>query len=143
MFHPTDKTIYLLLLDMSKAFERIQRNTLTEDLKIVLNQGELHFIQILLNVKIAAKCVNHKSRFFSTESGAPQGDFSSASKFTFYLAKSLETTIANETPSLEEHNNMQNDYPTVSFHQITKWTSTNNVQMTPAKYWPESVLQTK
>ena len=119
---------------MSKAFERIQRNTLTEDLKIVLNQGELHFIQILLNVKIAAKCVNRKSRFFSTESGAPQGDFSSASKFTFYLAKSLETTIANETPSLEEHNNMQNDYPTVSFHQITKWTSTNNVQMTPAKY---------
>ena len=71
---------------------------------------------------------------FSVDSGAPQGDFSSASKFTFYLAKSLGTTIANEMPSLEEHNNMQSDYPTVSFHQITKWTSTNNVQMTPAKY---------
>ena len=37
--------------------------------------------------------------------GAPQGDCSSASEFTFYLAKSLETTIANDTPSLEEHNN--------------------------------------
>ena len=132
--YPTDETIYLLLLDMSKAFERIQRNTLTEDLKIALNQDKLHLTQILLNVKIAAKCVNHKSQFFSADSGAPQGDFSSASKFTFYLAKSLGTTIANEMPSLEEHNNMQRDYPTVPFHQITKWTSTNNVQMTPAKY---------
>ena len=37
--------------------------------------------------------------------GAPQGDCSSASEFTFYLAKSLETTIANDTPSSEEHNN--------------------------------------
>ena len=32
----------------------------------------------------------------------------------FYLAKSLETTIANDTPSLEEHNNIQSNYPIVS-----------------------------
>ena len=51
---------------------------------------------------------------FSTETGAPQKDCESASEFTFYLAKSLETTIANDTPSLEEHNNMQRNYPIVS-----------------------------
>ena len=51
---------------------------------------------------------------FSTETGAPQKDCESASEFTFYLAKSLETTIANDTPSLEEHNKMQRNYPIVS-----------------------------
>ena len=34
----TDETVYLLLLDMSKAFDSIQRNTLIEDLKNVLNE---------------------------------------------------------------------------------------------------------
>ena len=72
-------------------------------------------------MKIAAQCGNYKSRFFSTDTGAPQGDcasefseFTSASEFTFYLAKSLEATIANDTPSLEEHNKIQSNYPIVS-----------------------------
>ena len=80
---------------MSKAFDSIQRNTLIEDLKNVLNQDELHLIRILLDVKIAAQCGNYKSRFFSTDTGAPQGDCASASEFAFYLAKSLEATIPN------------------------------------------------
>ena len=95
----TDETIYLLLPDTSKAFVSIQKNTLIEDLKNVLNQDELHLIRVLLDVKIAAKYGNYKSSFFSTDTGAPQGDCVSASEFTFYLAKSLETTIANDTPS--------------------------------------------
>ena len=110
----TDETAHLL--DMSQAFDSIQRNTLIEDLKNVLNQDELHLIRILLDVKIAVKCGNCKSRLFSTDRGAPQGDCASASEFTFYLAKSLETTIANDTPSLEE-NNMQIIF---LFHQITR-----------------------
>ena len=57
----TDETVYLLLLDMSKAFDSMQRNTLIEDLKNVLNQDELHLIGILLDVKVAAKCGNYKS----------------------------------------------------------------------------------
>ena len=92
----------------------VQRNTLIEDLKNVLTQDELHLIRILLDVKIAAQCGNYKSRFFSTDTGAPQGDCASASEFTFYLAKSLEATIANDTHSLEEHNNIQSNYPIVS-----------------------------
>ena len=90
----TDKTIYLLLLNMSKAFDRIQTNTLIEDPKYVLNQDKLHLIQILFDVKIAAKYGKYISRFFSTDTGALQGDCASASEFTFYLAKSLETTMA-------------------------------------------------
>ena len=59
----TDETVYLLLLDMSKVFNSIQRNTLIEDLKNILNQDKLHLIQILRDVKIAVKCGNYKSRF--------------------------------------------------------------------------------
>ena len=76
----TDETVYLLLLDMSKAFDSIQRNTLIEDLKNVLNQDELHLIRILLDVKIATKYGNYKSRFFSTDTGTPQRDCASASE---------------------------------------------------------------
>ena len=95
---------------MSKAFNSIEKNALIENLKNVLNQDKLHLIRILLNVKIAAKCGNYKSQFFSTDTKAPQENCASASDFTFYLAKSLETTIANDTPSLEKYNNMQSNY---------------------------------
>ena len=64
-------------------------------------------------MKIAAKCGNYKSRFFSTDTGAPQGDCASASEFTFYLAKSLETAIANDIPAVEELNTIQIKYPIV------------------------------
>ena len=114
----TNETVYLLLLDIIKAFDSIQRNTLIEDLKNVLNQGELYLIRFLLDIKIATQCGNYKSRFFSTDTGAPQGDCASASEFTFYLAKSLEATIANETLSLEEHINIQSNYPIVSPNYI-------------------------
>ena len=40
----TVETIYPLFLDMSKAFGSIQRNTLIQNLKKVLNQDELHLI---------------------------------------------------------------------------------------------------
>ena len=60
---PTDETVYLLLLDMSKALDSIQRNTSIEDLKNVLNQDELHLIRILLDVEIVAQCDSYKSDF--------------------------------------------------------------------------------
>ena len=98
---------------MSKAFDSIQRNILIEDLTNVLNQGEVRLIQILLDVKIAAKYGNYKSRFFSMGTGAPPGDCASASEFTLCLVKSVETTIANDTPSLKEHNTIQSNYSIV------------------------------
>ena len=129
----TDETVYLLLLYMSKAFDSKQRNTLIEDLKNVLNQDELHLIRFLLDVKIAAKCGNYKSQFFSTGTGALQGDCASASEF--------ETTIANDTSSLKEHNNIQSNYPIVSpNNQID---IDQQYAMTSAKYRPVSVLWRK
>ena len=74
---------------MSKVFYSIQRNTLIEYLKNVLNQHDLHLIRFLLDVKIAAKCRSYQKAIFSTDRGAPQRDYASASEFTFYLPKSL------------------------------------------------------
>ena len=62
----------------------------------------MSWIKTNCNPKIAAKCGNYKSWFFSKDTGAPQGDFASASEFTFYLPKSLQMTIANDMPSLED-----------------------------------------
>ena len=64
-------------------------------------------------MKIAAKRRNYKNQFFSTETGASQGDFSSTMEFTFYRAKSLETSFANDTSSLDKHNTKQSNYPIV------------------------------
>ena len=49
----------------------------------------------------------------ATDTEAPQGDCVSASEFTFYQTKPLETSIVNDTPSLEEHNTIQSSYPIV------------------------------
>ena len=104
---------------MSYVFNSIHRNTLIEDLETVLNQNELHFIHILLDEKTAVKCGNYKGWFLHNDTGAPQSDCASTSEFTFYLAKSLETTIATETPYIEEHNTIQSHYSiTLKNYQI-------------------------
>ena len=67
----------------------------------------------MLHVKIAAKFGNCKSWFFSTGTRAPQGDCTSVSEFSFYPAKLIESTIANETLSLVEHKIIQNNFSMV------------------------------
>ena len=57
------------------------------------------------------KCGIYKSRFFRTDTRAPQENCASATEFTFYLAKSPDTTITNKAPSLEKHNRALINYP--------------------------------
>ena len=80
----TDETVDLLLLDISQAFDSIQRSTSTDNLKNVLNQDELYLIQILVDVKTAAECGNYKNLFFRADKKAPQEDYASAIEFTFF-----------------------------------------------------------
>ena len=92
-------TVYILMLDMSKAFDTVNRNILQNDLAKVLNQDEMHLISIMLNTKLQVRCGNSLSDVFHTDTGVPQGDSLSANQFTFYLAKALNPDIPNE-----EHN---------------------------------------
>ena len=68
----------------------------------LLTSDELHLIKLLLNVKLAVKCGQSQSKYFETDTGAPQGDCASANEFTFYLAKSI--TERNNTIQHIEHN---------------------------------------
>ena len=61
------------MLDMSKAFDTIQRGTLFEDLKEILDKDELHLIHPLLdNVQIAVKLEKEIGQLFKSLIGSPK-----------------------------------------------------------------------
>ena len=99
--------INLLLLDMSKAFDTLQRGTLLSDLQPILNNDELHLISLLLhNVSYTVKLDGQLGQPFTTNIGSPQGDSASALFFIAYLAnslKSLSEDITNQPSHLPDH----------------------------------------
>ena len=88
-----DFTIYLRLLDMSKAFDSVNRSALVRDFEKTLEADEVQLIKQMLNVELAVRCANETSTVFKTDTGVPQGDGFSANEFTYYLAKSLHQTL--------------------------------------------------
>ena len=77
-------SINLLMLDMSKAFDTIERGTLIES---TLENDELCFIYLLLkDVKLMVKLNNEFGKEFITNIGSPQED--SASAIFFYIIRS-------------------------------------------------------
>ena len=91
-----NETLHLILLDMSKAFDSIDRKKLLQDLKEIIDNDELHIMQKMLNVNIAVRCGKETSDFFATDTGAPQGDCSSATEFILYLAETLKLFFDNK-----------------------------------------------
>ena len=96
--------IYLLLLDMSKAFDTVNRNKLFDALETILLPEELHLLHLLTNnVKLQVRVGSETSEEFNTILGIMQGDCLSAVLFIFYLAQALA-----ERNSIEaEHNYAQ------------------------------------
>ena len=84
------------MLDVSKAFDSINRNQLIEDLRNTIETDELHIISTLLNVSLSVRCENTLSEVFETDTCAPQGDCPSALQLTYYLAKMLEPATSNQ-----------------------------------------------
>ena len=54
------ETIYLMLHDMSKAFDTINRSTLINELKTILENDEIHLIKLLLNVQLSVNATFFK-----------------------------------------------------------------------------------
>ena len=83
--------VNIRLLDMSKAFDNVNREELINDLKKILENDELHIIKILitkLNLQVKNKTIIGQT--FETTKGIPQGDSLSPILFIHYLAKTLK-----------------------------------------------------
>ena len=97
----SDYKIYLLMLDMSKAFDTVNRSKLFNALEEVLLPEELHLLHILTNnVFLKVRVGQEIGEAFMTFIGIMQGDCLSAVLFIFYLSKALTPT---ETPIKNEH----------------------------------------
>ena len=94
----SDYTINLLLIDMSKAFDTVNRNILFEHLEDILHDDELYILHRLTNnPQIAVKIGNTTGKLFTTTTGIMQGDCLSAILFIYYLAMCLRRPIYTKT----------------------------------------------
>ena len=91
-------------MDMSKAFDNVNREDLISDLRKILQEDELHILKLLVTkVILQVKNNNILGEKFITSKGIPQGDCLSPILFTLYLAKSLEMKEEKEEKK-EDHN---------------------------------------
>ena len=94
-----DFDVYLLLLDMSKAFDTVNRKQLMIDLGQTLEQDELHLLSIITNrPKLSVKLDGELGEQFPTYVGICQGDCLSAVLFIFYLACALKESPDEQVP---------------------------------------------
>ena len=97
-----DYSTHILLLDMTKAFDTINREHLHRLLSDILDPDELNIMNILLrDVTLQVKNNKTKGQTFTTTLGIPQGDCLSAILFTLYLSNTLSAKIQNH---LYDHN---------------------------------------
>ena len=87
----TDYDLYILLIDMSKAFDTVNRKLLLQELEKVLQPDEVHLLSILTNrPTLTVTLDGEKGEGFETYVGICQEDCLSAVLFIYYLACALE-----------------------------------------------------
>ena len=87
----SDYNLYLLLRDMSKAFDTVNRKKLMLDLQKLLDPDEVHLLSIITNRPLLSVTLDGDTgQEFPTYVGICQGDCMSAILFIFYLACALE-----------------------------------------------------
>ena len=89
------------MLDMSKAFDTVNRKKLFKSLEEVLLPEEIHLLHILTNdVFIQVRVDDEFSQAFMTLIAIMQGDCLSGILFIFYLAQAL---IPTQTVNSTDH----------------------------------------
>ena len=114
-------TIHILMMEISKAFDTINRDTVMTELvemvararpavpqqrtvASVIEMDELNMVKMLMkDVKLIVKVDNTFSDTFNTNMGVPQGDFFSPTIFIWYLARNL-----NRQPRQQETDHVYN-----------------------------------
>ena len=95
----SDLQIYIELLDMSKAFDTVNRQLLFEHLETILEPDELHILSLLTNApNIKIQLEQCEGPGFTSYQGIMQGDCLSAVLFIYYLSCALAHE-AHEIPS--------------------------------------------
>ena len=89
--------IFIIMLDMSKTFDTVNRNILLTDPDKVINTDEIHLISMMLETHLQIKWGNSFSETFDTNTGVPQGDGLSANQFTFYLSQAMREKHQDHT----------------------------------------------
>ena len=111
-----DYSTHIFLLDMTKAFDTINREHLHRLLSYILDVDEISIMNILLkDVTLQVRNNKTKGQTFTTTLGIPQGDCLSAILFTLYLSNTLSANIPTH---LYDHN----------YH------SANNMFLTPIEH---------
>ena len=107
----TNYELNILFLDMSKAFDSIDREILLEDLNKILDADELHIKILIKDVTLIVRNGKTFGTAFNTTKGIPQGDSLSPILFTLYLANSLKQENINKNLIGNEFENVkQNDH---------------------------------
>ena len=91
--------IFLLLLDMSEAFDTVNRSKLMKILKDILTPSELHMMYLLVNDVIFNVRIGSKiGEDILTAIGICQGDYLSALPFIRYLAYAIKPLPTHVQP---------------------------------------------
>ncbi len=99
----SDYTVFLLLLDMSKAFDTVDRGKLFNHLEQILEPDELYIMSRLTNhPQIKVRVGKEYGNKFESTVGIMQGDCLSAILFIYYLSKCLERNQPDEINLLED-----------------------------------------
>ena len=111
----SDYHLHLLMLDMSKAFDTVNRPKLLEDLKQILEPDELHLMSILIkDVRLKVKVANNTGAQILTEVGIAQGDCLSAILFILYLARTINEAKSNQ----DDHSYATSTSPILPFEHL-------------------------